>query len=87
MAEENKKGSRPTHRLVISHDAPPGGGGNDKDTTEVGAAWAHSKGGGFSILIKKGVSIASLNNTRINLFTITDREDATPEGERKRKDD
>lgn len=59
---------KPTHRVCIQPDD------ESKFTIEVGAMWAHSKGGGFSILLKRGIAISSLPGSRIVAFEITDDE-------------
>lgn len=71
-------GKRPSHRLVLQHDPK-----DDRNYTEVGAMWEHSKGGGFGITIKKGISVSSMDGARLVAFLITEREAADDEhGER-----
>jgi len=53
----------PSHRIVVFHDE------ENKNQTEVGAMWPHSKGGGFSITIKKGLAISHFDDVRITAFT------------------
>jgi hypothetical protein len=61
----NDERRRPSHRLVIQHSE------DSKYTTEVGAMWPHSKGGGFSITIKPGLSVATMaGGARLIAFVI-----------------
>lgn len=65
MAEEKRK---PSHRLIMQHDPD-----NDKSQTEVGALWPHKQGGGFTVSLRRGISISALQGVRINAFPL--RED------------
>lgn len=69
---------RPSHRLYVQHDAD---NRESKDRTEVGAIWPHKSGGGFGITIKRGISLSSLNGTRIVAFPLQDEDgDAASRG-------
>lgn len=56
----------PSHRLYLQHDSEK----DDGPQTEVGALWPHSRGGGFNITLRRGISIAQLEGTRLVAFTI-----------------
>lgn len=62
--------NRPTHRLVMFH------GDDSKNYTEVGAMWPLKKGNGFSILIKAGISVATMKDANsVCAFEIDEKDD------------
>ena len=56
--------ARPSHRLCVQHSE------DSKYTTEIGALWPHSKGGGFSITIKAGIFVGNFAGARLVAFEI-----------------
>jgi hypothetical protein len=62
----------PSHRLYLQHDSEK----DDSPQTEVGALWPHSKGGGFNVTLRRGLSIAQLEGTRLVAFTIDHEREA-----------
>lgn len=65
MTTDNAK-QRPSHRLILQHDE------EGKSQTEVGALWPHKQGGGFSVTLKRGIALLSLNGSRIHAFPVKD---------------
>lgn len=67
MNDRNGQGPKrlPSHRLCVQHTE------DSKFTTEVGALWPHSKGGGFSVTIKPGISLGPfVDGARLVAFEI-----------------
>jgi hypothetical protein len=51
-------------------------GDDSKNYTEVGAMWPLKKGNGFSILIKAGISVATMKDANsLCAFEIEDKDD------------
>ncbi len=75
MANDKPK-RRPSHRLVMQHDE------EGKGQTEVGALWPHSKGGGFSITIRPGLSVATGGPVRLHAFPVKDEDERAERTER-----
>lgn len=78
MSDEHNR--RPTHRLVLQHDS---NNEDSKQQTEIGALWPHSKGGGYSITIKRGLAVAQLEGTRLHAFKIDHDEEDRKRSERR----